>query len=99
MYPQHSAWATGLVKVLLRQGVFPETALAHIEKALELFQRGSQRITDGSQLGAILWAKGLALAARGHGVEAQKAIAAELRLIRPGAGEDSAPMLCHGRTK
>lgn len=79
LYPYHSVWATGMAEVLLRQGGSPEGALAHSEKALELFQRGAERVTSSSQLGAILATRAWALAACGHGTEARKAIDAALK--------------------
>jgi len=79
LYPYHSVWATGMAEALLRQGGSPEGALAHSEKALELFQRGAERVTSSSRLGTILATKAWALAACGHGVEAQKVIDAALK--------------------
>jgi tetratricopeptide (TPR) repeat protein len=79
MYPYHSVSATGLAEALLRQGIFPQSALAHIERALNLFQRGQDRISSSSRLGEILATKAWALAACGDGVEAQKAIDAALK--------------------
>jgi tetratricopeptide (TPR) repeat protein len=78
LYPYHSVSSTGMAEALLRQGVCPEDALAHAEKALNLFQRGAERITSGWQLGAILATNAWALAACGRGVEAHEAIDAAL---------------------
>jgi tetratricopeptide (TPR) repeat protein len=79
LYPYHSVSQTGMAEALLRQGVSPEGALAHAEKALNLFQRGAERITSRSRLGAILATKAWALAACGRGVEAHEAIDAALK--------------------
>lgn len=79
MNPNHSVWATGLAETLLRQGVFPERALAHAERALNLFHGGAERVVSGSQLGVILATKAWALAACGREMEAQEAIDASLR--------------------
>lgn len=79
IYPYHGVWAIGMAEVLLRQGIFPQSALADVEKALNLFQRGTERISSSSRLGAILATKAWALAACGHEVEAQKAIDAALK--------------------
>ncbi|HEV2324517.1 MAG TPA: hypothetical protein VGS10_11260 [Terracidiphilus sp.] len=79
LYPYNSGWATGMAEVALRQGVPPEDALAHAEKALNLFQRGAERVTNRSQLGAILATKAWALAACGREVEAREAIDAALQ--------------------
>jgi len=79
LYPYHSVWATGMAETLLRQRGSPEGALAHAEKALDLFQRGAERVTSSSQLGAILATKAWALAACGHGAEAREAIDAALQ--------------------
>lgn len=77
-YPYHSVWAAGMAEVLLRQGVFPKSALGHAEKALNLFQHGQERFTSSSQIGPILATRAWALAACGRGIEAQKAIDAAL---------------------
>jgi tetratricopeptide (TPR) repeat protein len=74
MYPYHSTWATGLAEALLRQGIFPERALEHAERALKLFRRGAERFSNRSRLGAILATKAWALAACDRGVEAHEAI-------------------------
>jgi len=79
MNPLHSGWATGKAEALLRKGIFPQVALTHVEKALNLYQRGVERIICGSRLGEILATKAWALAACGDGVEAQKAIDAALK--------------------
>lgn len=78
IYAHHSGWATGLAEVLLRQGTFPQAALAHVERALGLFQRGWERVGSSCQPGAILGTKAWALAACGRGAEAQVAIDAAL---------------------
>jgi tetratricopeptide (TPR) repeat protein len=72
--PYQSVTSIGMAETVLRQGGLPESALAHAEKALNLFQRGTERITSGWQLGVIMATKAWALAACGDGVEAQKAI-------------------------
>jgi tetratricopeptide (TPR) repeat protein len=79
MYPSHSVWATGMAEALLRQGIFPESALVHVERALSLFQRGQERISSRSRLGAILATKAWALAACDRGAEAHGAIDAALK--------------------
>jgi tetratricopeptide (TPR) repeat protein len=79
MYPYHSTWATGLAEALLRQGVFPERALEHTERALDRFRRGPERFSSSSRLGAILATRAWALAACGHGIEAREAIDAALK--------------------
>jgi tetratricopeptide (TPR) repeat protein len=79
IFPYHSVSATGLAEALLRQGIFPQSALAHVGRALNLFQRGQERIGSGSRLGTILATKAWALAACGHGVEAHEAIDAALK--------------------
>ena len=89
LYPYHSVWATGMAETLLRQRGSPEGALAHAEKALDLFQRGAERVTSSSRLGAILATKAWALAACGHGAEARQAIDAALQSP---AGKTKAPL-------
>jgi tetratricopeptide (TPR) repeat protein len=79
MDPYHSVWATGMAEALLRQGIFPQSALAHVERAINLFQRGPERIISSPQRGAILATKAWALAACGHEVEALKAIDVALK--------------------
>ena len=79
MNPLHSVWATGKAEALLRKGIFPQVALTHVEKALNLYQRGAERIICSSRLGEILATRAWALAACGHGVEAQNAIDAALK--------------------
>jgi tetratricopeptide (TPR) repeat protein len=78
MFPYHSASATGLAEALLRQGIFPQSALAHVERALNLFQRRLERTGNGSRHGAILATKAWALAACDRGAEAHEAIDAAL---------------------
>lgn len=79
LYPYRSVSPTGMAEALLRQGIFPEAALANAEKALNLFQHGAERITSSSRLGAILATRAWALAACGRGAEAQEAINAALQ--------------------
>ena len=62
----HGASATGMAEALLRQGIFPQSALGHVERALNLFQRGPERIISSSQRGAIMATKAWTLAACGH---------------------------------
>jgi tetratricopeptide (TPR) repeat protein len=78
--PNHSPWATGMAEALLRQGIYPEPALTHAERALDLFRRGvGERIGERSRLGAILATKAWALAACGREAEAREAIDAALK--------------------
>ncbi|MGA2350628.1 MAG: tetratricopeptide repeat protein [Terracidiphilus sp.] len=78
LYPYRSVSPTGMAEVLLRQGIFPEVALANTEKALNLFQHGTERIICSSRLGGILATRAWALAACGRGAEAREAINAAL---------------------
>jgi len=78
-YSSHSTWATGMAEALLRQGIFPQSALAHVDRALNLYQQGDERITSGSRLGVILATKAWALAACGREAEAQEAFGAALK--------------------
>jgi tetratricopeptide (TPR) repeat protein len=79
MYPYHSVWATGMAEALLRQEIFPQSALKHVETALNLFKRHEERITNSWRLGTILATKAWALAACDRGVEAHEAIDAALK--------------------
>jgi tetratricopeptide (TPR) repeat protein len=79
MYPYHSVWATGMAEALLRQEIFPQSALKHIETALKLFKSREERITNSWRLGTIMATKAWALAACDRGIEAHQAIDAALK--------------------
>lgn len=79
MGPHHSGWATLKAEALLRQGIFSQSALAHAERALNLFQRGAERFISSSRLAGILATKAWALAACGREMEAREAIDAALK--------------------
>jgi tetratricopeptide (TPR) repeat protein len=77
--PNNSLWATGMAEALLRQEIYPQPALTHAERALNLFRSGSERIGARSRLGAILATKAWALAACGREAEAREAIEEALK--------------------
>jgi tetratricopeptide (TPR) repeat protein len=77
--PNRSPSETGIAEVLLRQGIFPQNALTHAQTALNLFRSGTERISDGWRLGAILATKAWALAACGREAEAREAIDGALK--------------------
>ena len=77
--PDRSPSATGMAEVLLRQGIYPQNALAHAQTALSLFRASTERISDGWRLGAILATKAWALAACDRSAEAREAIDSALK--------------------
>jgi tetratricopeptide (TPR) repeat protein len=78
IFPDRSHWATGMAEALLRQGIYPQPALAHAERALSLF-RGVERIGEGPHREALLATKAWALAACGREAEARETIDAALK--------------------
>lgn len=79
IYPKRSPSASGMAEVFLRQGIYPENALTHAERALDLFRAGDERFSNRWRLGGILATKAWALAACGRGAEAREAIDAALK--------------------
>jgi tetratricopeptide (TPR) repeat protein len=79
IYPKRSPSASGMAEAFLRQGIYPQNALTHAERALNLFRAGDERFSNRWRLGCILATKAWALAACGRGAEAREAIDAALK--------------------
>jgi tetratricopeptide (TPR) repeat protein len=79
IYPKRTPAASGMAEVFLRQGIYPQNALPHAERALDLFRSGDERFSNRWRLGGILAIKAWALAACGRGAEAREAIDAALK--------------------